>query len=475
MQRDHIKFYLNGELQVVKGADAFLTLSDYLRYKKFLTGTKVVCAEGDCGACTILKAHPKPGAQEKVSFASINSCIGLVAQMDSSFLLTVEGLNNSEQEHPVQTCMIKSNGSQCGYCTPGFVMAMAAMFERTKDIDERITKNYLTGNLCRCTGYQPIIDASLEVAASPAAKNLFGQFSKKYLSKKVLTELRAWQKEDISIEHDNKTFYSPSSLKSFFKKTRNFRVLGATTDLGVLNNKGRIELLSLISLQHIPELYEIKVVDGRVRVGARVTLSELRRFLEKKTQIRLAEFFDLFASPQIKNVATLAGNVANASPIADTPPFLLALNATQTLISSKGSRNCSLEDFYLSYKKTLLKPNEIIGSIEFDLPAPTDFIKFYKTSQRKDLDISTVNMALYVSRSSKKPTVRLALGGVADKPLRLKSFEKLYKKEPNNIDGLIQAVQSEIQPLSDLRGSQGYRRVLIENILRSFLRDVQTT
>lgn len=472
-------FYVNGIRQTASGDDAFMTLAEWLRYKRSMTGTKIVCAEGDCGACTVMLARPVRGSKKTTTFEAVNSCIAITGQMDGCHLVTVEGLKNKGELSPVQKSMIECNGSQCGFCTPGFVMAISWMCEKKKPIDEKTAKNHLTGNLCRCTGYQPIVDASVLAGkirdSAPKSESL----TKRYLTHANLKALEKETKTPLFIYTPERTFSAPVSvreLQAFRKKSPHSLLIGAATDLGVQYNKGKRELTEVLSLHAISELYAVKRSKDKIRVGARVTLAELRRELAEHSD-RLAEVLDLFASPQIKNAATLVGNVANASPIGDTPPFLLALNAVVEILTPKSAKRVRipLDQFYLGYRKTKLKPGDVITAIEFELPGKNEIFKFYKNSQRKDLDISCVNASLWMKKDpqGKILAARIACGGVAATPLRVKKAEaKLIgsRGEPEKIEAAISAIQDSITPLEDLRGTPAYRRVLIQNIFHGFFK-----
>lgn len=472
--REFVIFYLNGQKTIATGDEVFMSLADYLRYAKQLTGTKIVCAEGDCGACTVLRYFESPAKNSTSHFQPINSCIALVGQMDGSHLVTIEGLKEDEKLHPVQDAVAKCHGSQCGFCTPGFVMSLTGMYERHKDVDEKTIKNHVTGNLCRCTGYQPIIDAALSVDGAH-----LGKLSERFLNPVSLKELRAQKSKQAMIQVGRKHWYSPTNLKELrllLKKYPKARILNSATDLGVIKNKNRLTDSIFISLHLVKELYEFKTSKARVRVGARISLAELRRRLPHESEV--TNFLDLFASPQIKNLATLVGNIANASPIADTPPFLLALDAELEILSPKSQKlkRVKLDDFYLAYKKTALKPGECIVAVEFNLPKADETLKLVKASQRKDLDISCVNASFWLKPDAKRPKsiadIRIAFGGVAAIPLRLKKTENILRgKEisPDSIEAAVNAMHSEISPISDLRGSSAYRRILSENYFREFL------
>lgn len=478
--RNYILFYLNGEKHQISGDQAGLMLSDYLRYHKNLTGTKIVCAEGDCGACSVLRFFPYHSGKKKNIFLPINSCVTTVAQMDGSHLVTVDAL--AQREHtPVQKAMMNCHGSQCGFCTPGFVIALTGLVEKKlcqkqTEITSADAKNATTGNLCRCTGYQPIIDAAKNISVDESES-----VTKRFYSPASQKEIAQALQIPVSIESENFIFFAPTKIKdalAHLGKNKSARIVGASTDLGVVHNKRKLRLTQALSLHLIPELYEIeKDRKTRLSVGARVTLSDLRLFV-KDLIPEFARFLDLFASPQIKNVATLVGNVANASPIADTPPFLLTMNTEVEIHGPKGKRLVKLESFFLDYRKINLKSNELIVALHFDIPPKDECLALYKISQRKDLDISAVNFAVRVAWTDKEKTkikdIKLAFGGVAATTLRLYKTEKSLTNEKLNQENLAKAVEllhAEITPLSDLRATSAFRHVVAENLFRKFFRE----
>ena len=480
--RGQVIFYLNGKRQEVSPEHSRMMLSDYLRYERSLVGTKVVCAEGDCGACSVLKLYPHKSPQgSRGGFLAMNSCIVTVAQMDGSSLVTVDALAKDKEDaielSPVQSAMVECHGSQCGFCTPGFVVTLTGAIENKKcRLTPQEAKNALTGNLCRCTGYQPIIDAAVSIDYSENES-----VATRFYSKDQEKDLKKVQSTPLLVSHGAFSIYAPKTVKDAVKyiaKNKTTRIVAASTDLGVVVNKGKVKFEKLLSLHLVPELYDLKKMGaGRVSVGARVTLSELRSFL-KKLVPEFATFLDLFASPQIKNVATLIGNVGNASPIADTPPFLLVSDAVVHVAGPQGRRKIRLDQYYLAYRKTALKAGEIITSIDFAIPKKGESLKLYKTSQRKDLDISIVNTAIRVNWKTKAKTsikdINIAMGGIAATPFRFKKTEAFLKTvscTDENLKKALVILHSEINPLSDLRGSSAYRRVLVENLFLKFFRD----
>lgn len=476
--RNYVAFYLNGELTKVSGDDAFMMLAEWLRKRALKTGTKIVCAEGDCGACTVLRAYEPSNSSKKPTFSSMNSCIATVAQMDGSHLVTVEGLEVDGELAPAQAAMRECHGSQCGYCTPGFVMALSGALELKSCIDRKTAANYTTGNLCRCTGYSPILDAA-EKAKASEKHNL----SKRYLNANVIRQLKEETKNSFLLsDSSGRVFSAPSLLKDacqFSYKNKDTRLVAATTDLGVQTNKGKPLPKSLLSLQNVKESYELSVNKSALTVGARVSLSRLRKATEKSIP-EFSRFLDLFASPQIKNVATLVGNLANASPIGDTLPFLLAsdsvVHAARLVAGKVVKRKIPITSFFLGYKKLALKPGEFIIAVEIPLTTQTKSIRLFKTSQRKDLDISAVSAALTVeqSKSGEVKNAALAFGGIAATPVRIGKLESfLVGKQltPSIFNRALDLLNDEIQPISDVRGTDTYRRVLANQLFSKFVHE----
>lgn len=474
--RDYSLIFLNGVRREVRGRESLLMLADWLRKEVGLTGTKIVCAEGDCGACTVLRAFPKTN-EKALQFEAMNSCIATVAQMDGSHLVTVEGIQNGQELSPVQKAMRECHGSQCGYCTPGFVMALTGALEKQDSINAKTACNYLTGNLCRCTGYQPIIDAAL--LAKPSEGH---SVSKRYLKKEATLDLLKHGSESLLINTKDVQFFAPATLTEalqFAEENPGFRVVSAGTDLGVQTNKGKPLPKALLSLHLIPELYEVQKNGERFMVGARVTLSQLRREVDQSTP-EFSRFLDLFASPQIKNVATLVGNIANGSPIGDTLPFLLVTQGKVHVASLKEKREVLFTNLFEGYRKLALKPSEIITHVSFDSLSPDQLLRIYKVSQRKDMDISTVSGAFFLKTSSDKKNktiqeARIAYGGIAATPVRLSPIEKMLEGqvlETKLFDKASQEIGKMIQPQTDLRGSKTYRKVLAVNLFKKFSQEV---
>lgn len=471
---------INDQLIEISGELAFMPLGNYLRNEESLTGTKIVCAEGDCGACTVLLAKDV-GPDGKLTFKAVNSCILPLYLIDGAQVVTVEGIGKSTgmnvELHQVQEKMIDCNGAQCGYCTPGFICAMAGMAEKFKSekktITEKYAKNYLTGNLCRCTGYQPIIDAMTSVDL-----NKTELLKDRYHSPAWINEMKKIKTTSVEMKFSDKSLFLPSKLSEALKAKSDdneIRLVAGSTDLGVVVNKGKLVTKKAMALYHIEELGKISHDTKFISVGATVTLTEFEEYVEAHLP-EMARILHIFASPQIKNQATLIGNVVNASPIADTIPFLLVSDAIVELQSSKGSRSIVLKDFYLGYKKLNIEPSEIVTKIRIPILEKNEKTRLYKVSMRKDLDISAVTFAARIKFDGKKMTqVKIALGGVAATVIRLTDIEtSLTDKNfaENLFHDAAESLDKYITPLSDLRASKEYRMLVARNYFKKFAKEL---
>lgn len=468
--RDQVVFYINGVRHEVSGEAAFQTIGEYLRYVKGLTGTKIVCAEGDCGACTILVTRMVKG--KLTEYQSINSCIAFVYLMDRTHMITVEGLRKDGKLHPVQTAMVENQGAQCGYCTPGFICAMAGACEDTRKqkftLDEKRVKNYVTGNLCRCTGYEPIIKAgcSVKMEEVPALSSL-------YADTKIVADFKKLGTKSVHIKAGEREAYIPATLKEALvlrKKFPDLRITSGATDLGVVSNKGKVKLTRVMSLNAISELYEIENKKDALIVGAKASLTALEKACEKAFPA-FSDYLHIFASPQIKNSGTLVGNLINASPIADTIPFLRVAEAEIVLASAKGRRTVNINQFIKGgYKELDLKSGEMVISVK--IPKTKQKFKLYKVSTRRDLDISTVTFAArYEVQKGKIKDFALALGGVGPTVLRMSKIEQVASGQaldPRLFKALATAITQSIKPVSDVRGSSDYRLMLCHNLMLKF-------
>jgi xanthine dehydrogenase small subunit len=475
--RDHVLFYVNGRRFEIGGETAFLSLTDFLRLELRLTGAKVVCAEGDCGACSVLVGRPDGRA---LRYVPVDACIQFLYQLDCRHVVTVEGLGSkngadTHSLHPVQRAMVEHHGSQCGYCTPGFVMALTGMFEqKTADVPTA-----LTGNLCRCTGYVQILEAAAAVdrAALPPVEAL-------YPSAPMLDDFRKHQDLPVSIDVRGPrplAFFGPRNLAdavAFKARRPQAAVIAGGTELGVLRNKQGMEPRALLSLAAVPGLAEIRDEGEAVVIGANVTWTQMEAFA-RKAWPEFHRLVERFGSPQIRNVATVVANVAHGSPIADSLPFLFVADAELDLIGPAAPRRVKVNDFYRCYKMKDLAAEEIITHLRVPRFAPDDLWKLYKVSRRNDLDIATFGAAVRVRKAGDAiGRASVAYSGVAPTVVRLPRAEaflqgKRFSEETFAAAGRI--ARSEIQPISDVRGSRDFRARLAETILQKFYFDCLET
>ncbi|QDK40523.1 xanthine dehydrogenase [Bacteriovorax stolpii] len=471
---------INDQRVEIKGENAFMTLGNFLRNEESLTGTKIVCAEGDCGACTVLIAKDID-ASGKLEFKSVNSCILPLYLIDGAQVVTVEGIGKNVgmniDLHEVQQKMIDHNGAQCGYCTPGFICAMAGAVEKVKScggtLTEKKAKNFLTGNLCRCTGYQPIIDAATSIDL-----NKVELLKDRYHSPDWISEMKAIKSQTVEMKFTGKSIFLPATLKEALNRKsekNDVRLIAGSTDIGVVVNKGKLATPDTMALYHIEDLNVISHDDKFINVGATVTLTQFEDYVEKHFP-EMSRLLRIFASPQIKNQGTVVGNVVNASPIADTIPFLVVSDAVVELESTSGKREVVLPNFYIGYKKLDIKPDEIVTRIKIPVLAKNEKTRLYKVSMRKDLDISAVTFAARIVFEGKKMTkVAIALGGVAATVVRLSDIEaKLTGKEFSEkvFHEAAASLDQYIKPLSDLRASKEYRMLVARNYFKKFAQEV---
>jgi xanthine dehydrogenase small subunit len=491
--RDSVTFYLNGKRQTADAATAMQSLSRYLRYDLRETGTKIVCEEGDCGACTVLVGRREdviPSAVEReesgrgnrpsdsspssrlgmtLRYRPINSCITFLFQLDCTHVVSVEGLTHDGKLTPVQDAMVRCHGAQCGYCTPGFIMAMAAMYPLPagEGAAKQRVRGALTGNLCRCTGYEPIIKAALEVEKQPAIDEI-------YPSADMIRDFETLERDPVRFG----SFFKPVELGhaiAFKASNPKCVIVQGATDFGVWCNKRGFEPGAVLSLDGVAGLDELKIDDGQLVAGGRVTLTQIEEFVLDRVP-ELARILDRFGSPQIKNAGTLAGNIANASPIADTLPFLFVSDARLELTGRNGMRTVPITSFYRGYKTLDLAADEIITRIVIPLPSRSDTLRLYKVSKRSHLDISSFTAAMLMRRAGDRiDAIRIAYGGVAPVVLRLPRTESFLAGKPFSIDTMEDAgaiAAEEITPISDVRGSKEFRLQLAGNVLKKFYWDV---
>ena len=464
MIKNEIEFILNDELIKINNVDTNVSVLNYLRIDKRLTGTKEGCASGDCGACTAIIAELK---NNKLEYKAINTCIMFLYSLHGKQLITVEHLSNSKL-HPVQQSMVDNHGSQCGFCTPGFVMSMFGMYkDKVKPSNQNIDE-YLAGNLCRCTGYNSI---------KKAAKKMYSYGRKDKFSKnenKIIKLLKKIKHNDILISKNNNKFYIPINLKNLIQYTQNnkqYKFVTGGTDIALEVTKKNNNINSLIYLGNNKDLNYIKIKENYINIGSATPISKIIPIL-KKYYPSFADMFDRYGSTQIRNVASIGGNLGSASPIGDSLPALLALNA-KLILQSKNQRLLDIKDFFKAYRKTALKNKEFIKEIRIPI-LKSHIFKCYKISKRIDDDISSLFVAYLMKlKNNIIIDINIAYGGMDSIPnFAFKTQKYLIGKEFNlkNIDKSKQMIEKDFTPLTDVRASSTYRKLVSKNLMdRLFL------
>lgn len=480
--RNHIIVHINGETLSIQGDAAFMPLAQFLRNHLGKVGTKVVCAEGDCGACTVLTSHLSENTWQP--FRAINSCIAPMFLFDQACIVTVEGISSQQASttagslSEVQQKMREHHGGQCGFCTPGMICSLAHLAEDCAQtgevISEKKARNYLTGNLCRCTGYDPILKAATHLELPKWAS-----LAKHYLTDTLKDQFLA-QNADVKIETSQRRAFIPSSISEALELKRahpHLRIVAGATDLGVVVNKGKSSFNDVLILNQIAELKKIEQRSDSVFIGAQVTLTQLENFM-KQSHPEFKRLLHIFASPQIKNQATLLGNILNGSPIGDSIPSLMALDAEIEFASSKGSRRVALKSFYKAYKVFDKNEDEIAIGLHLPLLSSDWVSKFFKVSMRKDLDISAVTFAAVMKVDQGKiAEARLAMGGIGPCVIRLPAVEQSLRGQDFNMQTFTQAGEQAlamITPISDLRASEEYRRLVTVNLFKKCYHELET-
>jgi len=461
MTSNTIKFIFENKIKQIQNPDPNETILNYIRLKLKKTGTKEGCAEGGCGACTVVIGELK---KNNIVYKAINSCISFTTSLEGKQLLVVEDLKlKNGSLHPVQSAMVNYHGSQCGFCTPGFVMSLFSMYKNNTSYDKKIIEESISGNLCRCTGYRPIIDAAKSL------KNIKSdQFEKNKV--KTITLLQKIRPKNIFIKNENKRYFAPrtvNELKKIIKKYPNLDFLSGGTDLSLVVTKQRKDLENIIYLNSIDELNYIKENNKYIEVGATTSLIRFGQFI-KKYYSDFNIILKRYGSVQIRNVATMAGNIATASPIGDSLPLLLSLDASIVLESFNTRTILPLKNFFVGYRKTRLKKGQFISSIRIPIFKKNIF-KAYKISKRIDDDISSVCASFNLSIVNKKiKNIKIAYGGMAAVPKRAIYCEKILLNSNFSEDIIFKAQKSlekDFQPIDDMRASKNYRMEIAKNLL----------
>ncbi|MEP7183812.1 MAG: xanthine dehydrogenase small subunit [Betaproteobacteria bacterium] len=467
---DPIRFLLNGNLVEAAGVSPQTTLLEYLRDHRRLTGTKEGCAEGDCGACTVVVAEP--AAAGGLEYHPINACIRLLPTIDGKAVFTVEALAAGDTLHPVQEAMVREHGSQCGFCTPGFVMSLFGLYKNAHRPPRADVMDALSGNLCRCTGYRPILSAadamySLLAPADWRGPGIAADGARRISpdEEALATELAALARDGtFEYEHAGQRFFAPRThdeLARLVAALPDARIVAGTTDVGLWVTKQHRALGNLIYVGNVDGLAAIGDTDGALEIGAAATLAAAFAALDAEWP-ELHEAWERFASVPIRNAGTLGGNVANGSPIGDSMPALIALGATVVLRRGAASRELPLEDFYVAYQQTAREAGEYVAAIRVPRRRPATTLRAYKLSRRHDQDISAVFACFRFDLDAGRiASARIGVGGVAVTPKRASATEAALTgrpwTEPTARTAMV-ALTAEFSPITDMRATADYRR-----------------
>lgn len=466
---DRVCFYINDEAIEIQQPKPTQSLLSYLREVQRLTGTKEGCNEGDCGACSVVIADLHG---DQLRFRAINACIVFLPMINGSAIYTIEYLAKSGKLHPIQQGLVASNGAQCGFCTPGIIMSLYAWSLNNPQYNKESIENALQGNLCRCTGYRSIIEGILN-----AEKAIKAQAQVPHFADQIQLKLEAlaqnppyeWVEDDLAVlvPHD------VEALQSGLARFPNARLVNGATDVGLWVNKQGREFSQIIFLSNLAQKAKISADEKEITIDAFMTISD--------AELQLAPYFpDLdgfwkyFAGKQVRNSASLGGNIANASPIGDSLPLWLALDAEITLLQAQGTRRIRLEEFFIDYGQTDLQTGECVYQLHIPR-AQQGKLRFYKVSKRKYEDISSVFGAIKISQEAGLITqARLAFGGMAGTPQRALSAEDCLKGKPFSRDVFqtaISKISESFSPLSDHRASAEYRMKTAQNMLWQYFLD----
>ena len=465
-----IRFLKRGDLVSLANVPPDRTLLEVLREDLGSTATKEGCGEGDCGACVVVLGEQVDG---KLSFKAVNSCIRLAHSVDGMSVWTAEDIAaDNGQLHAVQEAMLQCHGSQCGFCTPGFVMSLFAMYQnhscKGQAISRELAQAELSGNLCRCTGYRPILDAAQMLDALPLQR---------LNEVEVLQKLEHITHKNIGLEAnsaDKCGYQSPVILQDLLErrsKQPGAQIVAGTTDVGLWVTKQHRQFDQIIDVTRVAELRRIEDYPQHIAIGAAVTLNDAFNALIKDRPL-LRDFAARFAGLPVRNSGTLGGNVANGSPIGDSMPLLIALGAHVVLMSVRGHRHMPLEQLYTGYRQNVLAADEVLAWIKVPKPTPNEFVRIYKISKRFDDDISAICLGLKLEINGGIVTkVSIGVGGVAATPVRaIKTEAACTGKDWSKatVDHLKTVLRAEFSPISDMRASNVYRTQLLGHLLERF-------
>ena len=473
MVRSEIRFILNGEDVALSAVRPDETLLDFLRLRRSLRGTKEGCAEGDCGACTVLVGRLADG---ELVYEGVNACIRFLGSLDGCHVVTVEHLRRPDGSlHPVQQAMVDYHGSQCGFCTPGFVMSLYALWMREPAPSDAAIEKALQGNLCRCTGYEPIVKAARafndygDAASDPLAVERAEMASR-------LTALRDGSR--VEIGQGSERLVVPSSLDDLvavLEAEPKATIVSGSTDVGLWVTKHMRDIAPVVFIGGVEALREVTEDADTITLGANVSYTDAYRSLGARIPA-WRSLLDRIGGDQVRNMGTIGGNIANGSPIGDTPPPLIALGATLTLRKGAETRDLPLEDFFIDYGKQDRRPGEFVQSVAVPLPKAGAHYRVYKVTKRRDEDITAVLGAFHVEiADGNVVSACIAYGGMAATPKRAKAVEaalvgRAWSEE--TVERAARALAEDFSPISDMRASAAYRMLAAQNLVRRFFLDI---
>ncbi len=477
-----IRFLLDGELVEIENIDPTRSVLQYLREDLGRVGSKEGCAEGDCGACTVVVGEV---VDQRIRFRAVNACIQFVPTLDGKMLFTVESLRSAQgQLHPVQQSMVDYHGSQCGFCTPGFIMSMFALYKNETDPDRAAIDDALSGNLCRCTGYRSIIEATRHmtdypipadenpVIFNPAKDNATGPSQQEEL---IVQQLRSLQRnQGLRLEASGCRYFAPVNVEELadcYLENPDACILAGGTDVGLWVTKQLRELPIVIYLGNAPDLNQITETDTEIEIGAAVSLTDAFAKLSLEYP-ELDEMFRRFSSVPVRNAGTLVGNIANGSPIGDSMPALIPVEARVKLRQGAKNREMALEDLYIDYMKNAMQSGEFVESVIIPKRDQSMKVRCYKLCKRFDQDISAVCAAFALRLDGDRvASINIAFGGMAAIPKRAAQAEA--ELSGNNWDEAtvakaMKALARDFTPLTDMRASAAYRQQAGANLLYRF-------
>ncbi|MFC3703462.1 xanthine dehydrogenase small subunit [Devosia honganensis] len=465
-----IKFLLNGEEVTLTDVAPDQTLLDWLRLERRLRGSKEGCAEGDCGACTVLVGRLMG---DEIVYDSVTACIRFMGSLHGTHVVTIEHLRGENGHlHPVQQAMVDFHGSQCGFCTPGFVMSLYGLWMRDPHPSRNAIEKALQGNLCRCTGYAPIIRAGQAISSygQPEGDPLWAE---RIAVRDRIRAIDDGRRVELG-EGDNRIVI-PASLDdfaAFYAENPEARIVAGSTDVGLWVTKFMRRIGPVVFIGHLPELKRIAENDSEVRFYAGVSYSEALPVIAANFP-QLNELWSRIAGEQVRNMGTIGGNIANGSPIGDTPPPFIALGARLHLRRGEHRREIKLEDYFLAYGKQDRQPGEFVESVTLPLLPAGEKFATYKISKRRDEDISALCGAfrVFVNDAGTVGMARIAFGGMAATPKRAKAVEAALVGRPwtlETVEAVLPAFATDYQPIGDMRASAEYRLLAAQNLLKRF-------